>query len=496
MVRRTGADAVTAGAGAPARRAADGPVAAPPAERPATRWEHRLLAAFFVTLVIPGSVSVAGLALSPSRVFLLLAFVPLFLHWFRGRAWRITPADVAILLYCFWIGVALFVAHGLGRVEGAGIQFVEMFGGYLVGRTLVRSAEDYRTFVRYLFWAMAFLLPFALAEFLTGWSPLRAVSDAFLTVEERKANLQPRLGFVERVQGPFAHSILFGLFCSLGVANFFFVFRDAFVKRVARVGMALVMIFMSLSSAPYLAAGLQLVMMGWDRLFAFLRARWIILVALGLAVVAALEAFAEGGALGFVFETFLLKSQTGYGRLETLYWGTKSVLAHPLFGVEGGWVRPYWREHGTIDNFWLSTAVHYGLPALFFLWLGIACNGLAILLRTDLDHDEQRQRRGYLIALTGLLLVLTTVHVWGPVSTFVLTYIGAGAWFYARDTAPAVVRRLPAVRRERAPQGGEDGPRRPGVPARPGRTAPPKTRLPPRGARARRPGGQGPPRGS
>jgi hypothetical protein len=484
MIRRTGAEAATVRAIAPARRPADGSAAAPPAEQPATRWEQRLLAAFFVTLVIPGSVSVAGLALSPSRVFLLLAFVPLFLHWFRGRAWRIVAGDVAILLYCFWIGVALFAAHGLGRIESAGIQFVEMFGGYLVGRTLVRSAEDYRTFVRYLFWAMAFLLPFALTEFLTGWSPLRAVSDAFLTVEERKANRSARLGFIERVQGPFAHSILFGLFCSLGVANFFFVFRDAFVKRVARVGMALVMVFMSLSSAPFLAAGLQLVMMGWDRVFAFLRARWIILVALGLAVVAALEAFAEGGALGFVFETFLLKSQTGYGRLEILYWGTKSVLAHPLFGVEGGWVRPYWREHGTIDNFWLSTAVHYGLPALFFLWLGIACNGLAILLRSGLDHDEQRQRRGHLIALTGLLLVLTTVHVWGPVSTFVLTYVGAGAWFYARDAAPAAPRRLPAARRE--------PPGRAGGVAGSLRRPPPATR-PAGGDRARRPpGGNGP----
>ena len=479
MVRRTGAEAVTAGAGTPSRRAA-ARAAAAPAERPASRWEHRLLAGFFVTLVIPGSFSVAGFTLSASRLFLLLAFVPLFLHWFRGRAWRITAGDVGILLYCFWIWVALFAVHGPGRVPFAGIQFVEMFGGYLVGRTLVRSAEDYRTFVRYLFWTMAFLFPFALAEFLTGWSPLRAISEAFLTVEERTINLQPRLGFVERVQGPFAHSILFGLFCSLGVANFFFVFREALVKRLARVGMALVMIFTSLSSAPFLVAGLQLIMMGWDRLFAFMRARWVVLVAIGLAVVVSLEILVEGGALGFVFETFLLVPQTGYFRLVTLEYGVLSVLNHPFFGIgQGEWVRPYWRGHPTIDNFWLAIAVRYGLPALVFLWFGIACNVVAILRRTGLDPDEQRQRRGYLIALAGLLMILVSVSLWGPVSTFVLTYVGAGVWFYARDPVSA------GSRRERPPRGGEDDRPRPGARARPVRT----TRLPPRGARARRPGG-------
>jgi hypothetical protein len=447
MVRRTGADAIAGGA-----------AAAPIEEMPATRWQPRLLAAFFVTLVIPGSFSVAGLTLSPSRLFLLLAFVPLFLHWFRGRAWRITAGDIGILLYCLWIWVALFAVHGLGRVQSAGIQFVEMFGGYLVGRTLVRDAEDYRTFVRYLFWAMAFLFPFALAEFLTGWSPLRAISDAFLSVEGRKTNLKPRLGFVERAQGPFDHSILFGLFCSVGVANFFFVFREALIKRVARVGMALAMIFMSLSSAPFLAAGLQLVMMGWDRLFAFLRVRWVVLVALGLAIVAALQTFAEGGVLGFVFETFLLMPQTGYGRLEILYFGSKSVLAHPLFGVgQGEWVRAYYMGHPTIDNFWLATAVRYGLPTLLFLWFGIACNAVAILLRTGLDPDEQRQRRGYLIALTGLMMILVTVSIWGPVSTFVLTYFGAGVWFYARDPVPVGPSRLPAARREPGAEGAVRG---------------------------------------
>jgi hypothetical protein len=469
MVRRTGADAVTAGAGTPARRAA-ARAAAPPEETPAARWEPRLLAGFFVSLLIPGNVAVAGLSLSPSRVFLLLAFVPLFLRWFRGRTWRITAGDIGILLYCFWIWVALVAVHGLGRVESAGIQFVEMFGGYLVGRTLVRSAEDYRTFVRYLFWAMAFLLPFALSEFLIGWSPLRAVSEAFLTVEERNINRTPRLGFLERVQGPFAHAILFGLFCSLGVANFFFVFGDSFVKRVARVGMTLAMVFMSLSSAPFLSAGLQLLMMGWDRLFAFLRARWAVLVGLGLTVLAVLQVFAEGGVLGFVFETFLLVPQTGYARLVTLEYGVASVLNHPLFGIgQGDWVRPYWRGHPTIDNFWLLTAVRFGLPALLFLWFGIACNGLAILLRTGLDPDEQRMRRGYLIALAGLVMILATVHVWGPVSTFALTYVGAGVWFYARDPVPVGPSRLPAARREpgegavrRTPPASRPPDRRPG----------------------------------
>jgi hypothetical protein len=484
MVRRTGAEAVTAGAGTPSRRAA-APAASPEAA-PAARWESRLLAGFFVTLVVPGSFSVAGLALSPSRVFLIAVFVPLFWHWFRGRAGRITAGDVGILLYCFWIWVALFAVHGLGRVHSAGIQFVEMFGGYLVGRTLVRSAADYRSFVRYLFWAMAFLLPFALAEFLTGWSPLRAVSEALLTVEERKINRQPRLGFVERVQGPFAHSILFGLFCSLGVANFFFVFREALVRRVARVGMALAMIFMSLSSAPFIAAGLQLLMMGWDRLFAFARARWVVLVVFGLAVLVALQAFAEGGVLGFVFETFLLMPQTGYGRLETLEWGTMSVLNHPFFGVgQGDWVRPYWKGHPTIDNFWLATAVRYGLPTLVFLWAGIACNGLGILLRTDLDPDEQRQRRGYLIALTGLVMILATVSVWGPVSTFVLTYVGAGVWFYARDPAPAGPRPRPTARRERAAGEAE-------VPRRAARPAPGPGPRPRRAATGRPPDPGGP----
>ncbi len=149
-----------------------------------------MLAIFFIALVIPGSVTIGSLTVNPSRIVLLIVFVPLFLRWFTGKAGRIAPADIGVLLYCFWVALSLFVLFGLRRIPSAGIQFVEMFGGYLVGRTLIRNSEDYRTFVRYFFYALVFLFPFALVEFVTGSSPLRRISNAFLTVEEMEG--EPR----------------------------------------------------------------------------------------------------------------------------------------------------------------------------------------------------------------------------------------------------------------------------------------------------------------
>ncbi len=445
-----GAEAtLPSGAGALPARAQAGPVAGFGAPL--------LLALFFITLIVPGTVTVAGMTVSLSRIYLLIVFVPLFLRWVGGQEGRIVASDIFVLLYCVWVWASLFVNHGLGRFHSGGIQFVEMFGGYLIGRILVRSSTDYRRFVRCMFLVMLFLLPFALVEFLTGWSPLRAMSEAFMTVEERKENHAARLGFAERVQGPFAHAILFGLFCSLGVANFFFSYGDALVKRLVRMGVALSLIFMSLSSAPLLAAALQIMMIGWDRIFSFFKTRWVFLVVIGVTTLAAFEIGYPGGFLVFFFEHFLLMPQTGYGRLEILYWGSRSVAENPIFGVgQNEWVRAYWMGHPTIDNFWLATAVRYGLPTLFFLWAAIASNMIMVLQATGLDAEEIRQRRGYLIALTGLVLMLATVSIWGPVSTFVLTYCGAGVWMYLRSEDGAEVspreRRATRTQRMRASQ--------------------------------------------
>jgi hypothetical protein len=421
-----------------------------------------LLAAFFVTLLIPGTFAVGGFSLSPYRVVLLLAFVPLFLHWIRGRAGPVSAGDIGILLYCVWIWVALFANHGLDRVHSAGIQFAEMFGGYLIGRTLIRNGADFRRFVRYFFLALLFLLPFSLIELTSGFSPLRFVFERVLAVEDRQGNMMPRLGFRDRVQGPFPHSILFGLFCSLAVANLFYHYRGTFVRRFGALGIAMVLTVISLSSAPLISAALQMAMIAWDRVLVLLKSRWIILGGGMALLLGGFQVLYPGGLIAFIIENLIFIPLTGYARIEIFDFGIMSVYNNPLFGVGyNDWARAFWMGHPTIDNFWLLVAVSYGVPSLLFLWGGIGLNILRSVTNKTLDEAEAAQRAGYLMALVGLMIVLGTVALWGAVSTFVLTYIGAGAWFAHRQVNRGPQDEAEAARPSRGTREGRPFPQRP-----------------------------------
>ena len=85
-------------------------------------------------------------------------------------------------------------------------------------------------------------------------------------------------------------------------------------------------------------------------------------------------------------------------------------------------------------------ALRYGLPALFFILAGLAVNAVQIMQRRDLSEDASNYRKGYLMAMAGLFVVLGTVHIWGAISVFVMFYFGAGAWIYARPAAETVQR--------------------------------------------------------
>ncbi|HRO12780.1 hypothetical protein, partial [Amaricoccus sp.] len=73
-----------------------------------------------------------------------------------------------------------------------------------------------------------------------------------------------------------------------------------------------------------------------------------------------------------------------------------------------------------------------------------------IAMQKTLSPEEADYRRGYLIALTGLTIVLVTISPWNSSSVFIMLYVGAGGWFYLRPQEAEI--RDAAVRSRRAAQ--------------------------------------------
>jgi hypothetical protein len=466
MVDRTASETILAAGG----RRAPGAAALPalPAEgQVAAAAGSTLLLVFILSLFIPGSFRVGPIALTPYKCVLLAVCVPLGLQWIRGQAGRITATDVLMLAYCLWMSLAVVANHGPGRAVFVVNNFIDVFGAYLVGRVLVRSAADYRAFFRYFLYALLFMLPFAVIEFLTGRRLLPQIFGHIFSVQEDIRN-KPRLGFT-RATVPFHNPIHYGLVCSLAIANFYYIHFRSRLQRLRLTFLALAMTVMSMSSGPMFAAALQLLMVFWDRLLRLVRARWVLLVLIGIVVLALLEVNLPGGLLGYIVNEVIFNPVGGQNRIDILRYGSAEILRNPVFGIGfNDWTRPWWQS-ATVDNFWILTAMRYGIPALLLLAAAIGVSALQIMTRDGLSDEVARYRAGYLIALGGIVLVLGTVHVWGQPMVLVMLYIGAGVWLHngveTSRTGPRALRIRDRAAERRRQRGGAHTPGPP-VPAR------------------------------
>ena len=150
----------------PSKPAAAGSLAEPAVTAP---W---LLLLIIGCLLIPGNFALGGIQLSPNRL-LLLALLP-FLAW-RWLQRRGGTPERRRHPHAAQHRLALAVAGGEPRARlrcrGASSSRVEIFGGYLVGRMLIRNTADYRRFFVLLTLGFVGLLPFAVVEMLTGQEP-------------------------------------------------------------------------------------------------------------------------------------------------------------------------------------------------------------------------------------------------------------------------------------------------------------------------------------
>jgi O-antigen ligase len=411
----------------------------------ALKWKVRIFAIFIACLLIPGSFFIAGAKLSPYRAFLLIAFLPLLISFVRGAAGRITSVDVIFILYGGWLGLSMIVHLGFARIDYIIIQLVEAVCGYLIGRVLVRNAAEYKLFFRCFLGGLLVILPFGLLEMLTKTNLVSQIAGMVLQPYEQLQH-PPRLG-LHRAQTSFEHPILFGLFCSLAFANALCIFRSEPFRRVFWTGVAFLSAFTAMSSAPLLAILAQIMMLTWDSILKTIRSKWFILIGLGGSIFGILELVTPNGAIDFLISNFTLVPATAEYRLMTNQYVLEGIAQKPFFGFgpgSEGLELPWWHT-GSIDNFWLKTALDYGLPGVTLLLLTLLMHLWRVMMATGLNEDEASYRAGHFVALAGVLFLLMTVHVWGGVSVMIMTYVGAGAWIYAPQTqAAARKRHLPA----------------------------------------------------
>ncbi len=400
------------------------------AERPRAQTQPSatspLLPIFLLTILLPISLEVAGLRLSPTRLYLLIFSVPFALKVLRGEAGRITIVDLMFILSGVWVMLSLVVVHGTSRIPFAGITVVELVGGYFVGRVLVRNSQSYNAIIKFILLAMVVLLPFALVEAFTGKMILPDLLRMVFDAPQRTSRAYGRMG-LERVYSVFAHPILFGLFCSIAVANVFYLFANRPFIAVLAASFTIGMSFLSLSSAPLLACAMQIGLLIWNRVMG---GRWILLLALVVATYVVVDLASNRTPITILIDTVTFNSNTGWIRIAINNHGWASVKANPIFGLGfNEWIRPYWLT-SSVDNFWLLTAMRYGAVGLAFFATAFLLHMLLLCRVRLADANVTRCRTAHGIVLAGICFTLVTVHIWDTMSAFVMFFVGAGAWIY------------------------------------------------------------------
>jgi len=341
------------------------------------------------------------------------------------------------------------VVHGAGEaVEPGGMFTLETFGAYIVARCYIRKLDDFVATARLLALIVSIMLPLGAAELITGQKLILEVFRGVLPTIVDAIN-EPRWGLT-RVQGPFEHPILFGVFCSGAVALTHLVLAadSGQGRRWTMTSIVAATAFLSLSSGPIAILLVQLGLICWNWMLGKVRARWRILWVIGVFAYCVAE-LSSTQSVPQLLTRFAFDPWTAFYRLLIWEYGMASVMANPMFGTGfNDWIRPAWMPP-SIDMFWLLPAVRHGLPAGIFLLMAFFAAVLAIAFKPCDDKKVLACRTAYLIAMTGFFLVGWTVHFWNATYVLFTFLLGSGMWILDEPEADATTARLQARRAAR-----------------------------------------------
>jgi hypothetical protein len=387
---------------------------------------------YFLGVIMPTelAVNLFGLALIPVRIVLLLFFIPAVVLLTKMRDFRPQAFDYLLLLAMAWLLIALSVNNGVEKgIKYGGSLVLEALGGYVLARAYIRTyaqfADAVRSYFLFMLVAAAIAIPeaflkikfvHALASSLTGNPNIAITSEA------------GRLG-LERATSTFDHPILYGVFCatSLGLVWYLYYGRPQRWIWAAVIAFATLC---SVSSAPLLAYAMAMALIFWERWTREISHRAAITLSLAATAYVVLEVLSNRSAVEVLIGFIALDSWTAYYRV--LIWQNAYIdlVNNPLFGAAlNAWTRPAWMT-GSVDSFWLVTALSGGLPTVAMVALTVVLLLKKVHERTGLRETRERwqARFGWTAAVLALCLQAFTVHYWGSMHSLFFFILGMGAW--------------------------------------------------------------------
>jgi hypothetical protein len=390
---------------------------------------------------VPIQIYAGPLRLTPYGTVLLLLIVPCIIMLFSGRVGRVRAPDILVLLHVLFAALALMVVHGQEQIPFAGRYIFETFGAYLLARCFIRSPDDFAATVRFYFIVVAFLLPFAFIESVTGYNFLYNLLGKSVpgVIDERWG-----LG---RAYSGFDHPILFGVFSACSFALVFYVLGQGrfTLKAGRRAAVVLGAAFFSLSAGPFSTLAVQCGLTAWDFVTRRIPYRWWILFGLFVAAYVTIDILSTRSPVRVFATYFTFSGHTAYDRIGDWTWGMLNIRQNPWFGIGlNDWVRERWMS-ASLDAFWVVQTMRYGVPAFLLQASALLVICIVVGRRRFRGRRLRAYRAGWMITIVALIIAGASVHFWNAVYCLFMFLQGSGVWLMSVKESRQVRTRFPTA---------------------------------------------------
>jgi O-Antigen ligase len=391
---------------------------------------------YFLAVALPVYFHAGPLLMTGVRAVLMVMMIPMCINLLSGKYGRILLTDFLFFLFSLWIVITLFINSPASALSFGGSVAIEFFGGYLLSRAYIRSAQDMAAMCRILFFLVLFTIPFALYEGQTGRAfipELIRKIPGLNSVEDFYNELAGRRLGLERVQVIFAHPIHYGLFCSTAFSLTVIGLQRTFTNTQRYIAGFFICFaaFLSLSSGAILPILLQFSFILWATVMRRVKSKWLILIGIIAVFYVIIDLISSRTPIDVFMSYATFSPGNAFWRQSIFEWGMKNVWANPFVGIGlNDWFRPWWMFIDSVDNFWLLSAMRYGITGFLMLAIGFFMPIWTIAWRKiDEASPAWPFRRAWVITFIGLTLTLSTVDVWATMFAHVAFLFGSGMWF-------------------------------------------------------------------